>query len=32
MAADMEVDIVADMELEKVATDMEVEVYQAEAV
>ena len=27
MAADMEVDIVADMELEKVATDMEVEVY-----
>ena len=32
MAADMEVDIVADVELEKVAADMEVEVYQAEAV
>ena len=32
MAADMEVDIVADVELEKVVADMEVEVYQAEAV
>ena len=27
MAADMEVDIVADVELEKVVADMEVEVY-----